>query len=127
MIGFSGAIGSTDVTHVKWDHCPNSLQHNYTGKEGYPTITYQATFDYTGRVLGTTTGFPGSINDKNIIRFDPAVIKVRDDPQYNAQTFSLTRGDGTTEEHKGNYLLVDSGYHKVKRYCLLPSRLIVWA
>jgi len=67
MLGFSGAIGSTDVTHVKWDCCPYSQQRSYTGKEGYPTIAYQATVDFTGRVLGTTTGFPGSFNDKTIV------------------------------------------------------------
>lgn len=115
MLGFSGAIGSTDVTHVRWD-CPFSLQRSYTGKEGYPTIAYQATVDFSGRVLGTTTGFPGAHNDKTIIRYDPAVMKIREDPQYAERTFSLKRADGTTEEHRGNYLIVDNGYHKVNRY-----------
>ena len=115
-LGFSGAIGSTDVSHVKWECCPYSLQRSYTGKEGFPTIAYQATVDFTGRVLGTTTGFPGAMNDKTIIRYDPAVLKIREDPQYTHKTFHLKRADGTTEVHAGNYLLVDNGYHKVKIY-----------
>lgn len=112
-LGFSGAIGSTDVTHVKWDCCPYSLQRSYTGKEGYPTIAYQATVDFSGRVLGTTAGFAGAHNDKTIIRYDLAVQKVREDPLYTEQTFGLKLADGTTKQHKGNYLIVDNGYHKV--------------
>ena len=39
-LGFSGAIGQTDVTDLKWDCCPHSPQRSYTGKEGYATIAY---------------------------------------------------------------------------------------
>jgi len=66
-VGFTGAIGSTAVTHVKWDCCPYFLQRSYTGKEGYPTIAYQATVDHTDRVLGVTRGFVDAQNDKTII------------------------------------------------------------
>lgn len=56
---FTGAIRSTDVTHVKWNWCPSSAASLYTGKEGYPTIAYEVTVDHTGRVLGVAGGFPG--------------------------------------------------------------------
>ena len=60
-LGLTGAIGSTDVTHVRWDRCPYCLQCSYTEKVGFPTIAYQATVDYTGasgarrRVLPAST------------------------------------------------------------------------
>jgi len=69
-VGFTGAIGSADVTHIKWDCCPYSNQRSFTGKKGYPTIACQATVDHTGRVLGVTEGFAGAQSVKTIIRND---------------------------------------------------------
>ncbi|CAN0420994.1 unnamed protein product [Discosporangium mesarthrocarpum] len=37
-LGFPGAAGSMDVTHVKWDKAPTGRSVCYTGKEGRPTI-----------------------------------------------------------------------------------------
>ena len=31
-LGCYGAIGSTDVTHIKWDCCPYSEQRSYSGR-----------------------------------------------------------------------------------------------
>ncbi|CAN0416889.1 unnamed protein product, partial [Ascophyllum nodosum] len=97
-VGFTGAIGSTDVTHVKWDCFPFSLQRSYTGEEGYPTIAYQATVDHTGNVLSVTRGFPGAQNDKTIIRYDAAVQRVREDTRYKNKTrqYSTSRYSPTT-------------------------------
>ncbi|CAM9592703.1 unnamed protein product, partial [Sphacelaria rigidula] len=72
-LGFTGAIGSTDVTHIKWAACPYSWEKQYTGKEGFATIAYQAIVDHTGRVLAATKGYAGSMNDKTIIRYDAAI------------------------------------------------------
>ena len=77
QLGCSSAIGSTDVTHIKWDSCPFSEANAYTGKEGYPTIAYQVTVDRTGRALGVTRGFAGAQSDKTIIRYDLAVPMAR--------------------------------------------------
>ena len=56
-LGLTGAVGSTDVTHIKWDACPYSETVSYTGKEGFPTIAYEVTVDHSRRVLGVTRGF----------------------------------------------------------------------
>ncbi|CAM9826734.1 unnamed protein product [Sphacelaria rigidula] len=111
-LGFTGAVGSADVTHVKWDACPYSEQRTHTGKEGYPTLAYQATVDHSGRVLAVMPGCPGSFNDKTIIRFDAAVTKIRNDGVYKNRVFYLRAGDGNMVRCTGNYLLVDNGYHK---------------
>ena len=66
-VGFTGAVGSTDVTHIRWDCCVYSLVRSYTGKDGFPTIAYQVTVDHSGRVLAVTRGFAGAHNDKTII------------------------------------------------------------
>ncbi|CAM9181849.1 unnamed protein product, partial [Pylaiella littoralis] len=62
-LGFPGAMGSTDVTHIAWSRCPYNQARSYTGKEGKPTVGYQVTVDHTGRVLAVTEGFTGSTND----------------------------------------------------------------
>ena len=113
LLGFSGAIGSIDVTHPAWAMCPYTHARSYTGKEGFPTIAYQVIVDHTRRVLAVTSGFTGSTNDKTIIRFDSAVTRIRTDPTYTEQTYKLYEADGTPYEQKGCYLLVDNGYHKV--------------
>lgn len=113
-IGFTGAVGSTDVTHLPWGMCPYNQARSHTGKEGFPTLAYQVTVSHTKRVLAVTPGFTGSTNDKTIIRFDGAVTKIRTDPIYTDRTYKLYRRDGTPFETKGCYLLVDNGYHKVR-------------
>ncbi|CAM9530890.1 unnamed protein product, partial [Sphacelaria rigidula] len=110
---FTGAVGSADVTHVKWDACPYSEQRVHTGKDGYPTIAYHATVDHSGRVLADMPGCPGSFNDKTIIRFDAAVTKIKNDAVYKDRVIYLRAADGTMVRCTGNYLLVGKGYHKV--------------
>lgn len=112
-LGFTGAVGSTDVTHIAWGRCPYNQARSYTGKEGYPTVAYQVTVDHTKRALAVTRGFTGATNDKTIIRFDSAVTKIRTDPTYTERKYKLYKEDGTPYEQKGCYLLVDNGYHKV--------------
>ena len=104
-LGLTGAIGSTDVTHVRWDRCPYSRQCSYTGKVGFPTIAYQATVDYTGRVRGATKGFAGGQDDATIIRYDLAAQNTREHPQYTEQTFDLRRADGTLSRTRKTSLL----------------------
>ncbi|CAM9472270.1 unnamed protein product, partial [Sphacelaria rigidula] len=100
-LGFTGAVGSTDVTRVKWDCCPYSEQGLYTGKEGYPCVADQASVDHSGRVLAVTMGFPESFDDRTIIPFDSAVTKIKNDPVYKNRVFNLTAADGTTVECGG--------------------------
>ena len=37
-LGFPGAAGSVDCTHVRWGNCPAGLANLCTGKETVPTI-----------------------------------------------------------------------------------------
>lgn len=40
-LGFPGACGSIDCVHLQWDMCPAMEKNLYTGKEGYPSVTYE--------------------------------------------------------------------------------------
>ena len=112
-LGFTGAMGSTDVTHVGWGMGPFTLGRSFTGKEGFPTIAFQVTVDHAGRALAVTSGFTGATNDKTIIRYDAAVNKINNDNQYKGREYKLRKTDGTYRERKGCYLIVDNGYHEV--------------
>ena len=112
-VGFTGAVGSTDVTHVRYGMCPYNQLRAYTGKEGEPTVGFQVTVDHTKRALAVTSGFTGSTNDKTIIRYDSAVTRIRKDATYTERKFKVYGADGTSYELKGCYLIVDNGYHKV--------------
>ncbi|CAB1113473.1 unnamed protein product [Ectocarpus sp. CCAP 1310/34] len=92
--------------------CPYSRARQYTGKEGFPSIAYQAIVDHTGRVLAVTKGFPGAMNDKTIIRYDTAVAMIRRDPVYTEKVNTLFDENGRPFERKGNYSIVDNGYNK---------------
>ena len=93
-LGFTGAIGSTDVTHIKWASCPYTWAKQYTGKEGFPTIAYEATVDHTGRLLAVTKGYAGSMNDKTIVRYDAAIKSIQSCPTYTEKEYSLFDADG---------------------------------
>ena len=41
-MGVPGCIGSMDVTHIYWDKCPEALRFLCKGKEGKPTVAFQA-------------------------------------------------------------------------------------
>ncbi|CAN0390838.1 unnamed protein product, partial [Ascophyllum nodosum] len=100
-VGFTGAVGSTDVTHIRWDCCVYSLVRSYTGKEGFPTIAYQVTVDHSGRALAVTRGFAGAHNDKTIIRYDDAVQQIRKNATYTERVFQLRGKDGELIDCKG--------------------------
>lgn len=118
-LGFPGAMGSTDVTHIHWAAAPHTLRCSFEGKEGYPTLAYQCTVDQSGRCLGATKGFPGAQNDKTIVRFDKFVQRVR--LEYKDVEFTLKDEDGNEYTVHGLYLLVDGGYHNVRSNCTLSN------
>ena len=40
-LGFPGCVGSIDCCHVHWDRCPAAETNENTGKEGYPTRSFE--------------------------------------------------------------------------------------
>ena len=65
LLGFPGAIGSMDCTHVHWGRCPPNLKWQCIGKEGYPTIAFQCVVDRTRRILHVGDAFFGGTKDKS--------------------------------------------------------------
>jgi Plant transposon protein len=77
-LGFPGAIGSVDCTHVYWVRCPAYFQNAYCGKEKKATVAYEVTVNHSGRCLYISTGHPGSRNDKTIVKTDKLVMDLRE-------------------------------------------------
>ncbi|CAM9155764.1 unnamed protein product [Discosporangium mesarthrocarpum] len=125
-LGFPGAVGSWDVTYIRWDKAPSSRTVYYTGKERFPSIVHQVTVDHTECALVVTTGFAGATIDKTIARYDPSVDRVKTHEAYTQMEYTLMDSEGREFTEKGAYLIVDDGYHQWRcLMCPLKSALTV--
>lgn len=117
-LGFTGAMGSVDVTHMHWGRAPYSHRQLYIGKKGFAAIAYKAIVNHRGQVMAMTEGFPGAQNDKSIVRLDSAVQAIRKDEPYTLTTDTLSSENGAKEGKEAVkmavHLIVDSGYHRVR-------------
>ncbi len=64
VAGFPGCGWSTDCVHLAWDCCPHCQRNAHVGKEGFPSLVFQVTFNHKRKILATTSGLPGAVNDK---------------------------------------------------------------
>ena len=67
MMGFPGAVGSMDATHVHWRRCPSGATNMHTGKEGFPTRVFNVAVTHHGKVFAVSGSQPGARNDKTIV------------------------------------------------------------
>ncbi|CAM9702796.1 unnamed protein product [Discosporangium mesarthrocarpum] len=89
---FPGAVGSTDVTHIRC--APASHATYYRGKEGCPSTAYQVTVDHSGHALAVTEGFAGAKNDKVIIHFDRFCDRVKYYERFTSMEYTLLYSRG---------------------------------
>ena len=88
-LGFPGAIGSVDCTHVYWGRCPALFQNTYSGKEKKPTVAYKVTVNRSGCCLYISPGHPGSRNDKTIVKTDQLVMDLKEKKILHDVEFKL--------------------------------------
>lgn len=91
--------------------CPAGKSNIHIGKEGYTTRTFSCTVSHRRKLLHTTMGSPGSLNDKTIVRFDKFINMIRNKEIYADVQFDLVDASGVSTRHKGAYVLCDGGYH----------------
>lgn len=48
-MGFPGAVGSVDATHIRWHMCPVEKVHLAQGKEKYPSVAFQVRLPFLCR------------------------------------------------------------------------------
>jgi hypothetical protein len=65
--GFPGCVGSFDCQHWSWEACPFQFADQFKGKEKKPTIVREAVADGECWIWHAAFGYPGSLNDLNIL------------------------------------------------------------
>ena len=65
-------------------------------------------------IFSVTKAFPGSYNDKTIVRYDDMIRALRTDAMYRDFEYVLHDGDGAEHVHRGLYAINDGGYHRWK-------------
>lgn len=120
-LGFTGAVGSTDVIQIiRWDfqRQESSPRRSSIGREGCSTVAYRVTVDRTGRVLAVTTE---TRENKMAIHYDAGVKRLQEDPTYSDREYQLRGESGELVSCKGVYLLVANGDHQVTMLFLFAS------
>lgn len=107
-----GAMCLKDATHLGTERAPAVERYAYVGREGYPTYGVDVACGPDTYVYTTTDAFPGSNNDKTLVKHCAMVKKLRDDAEYTNFEFQLHRDDTTTMTMQGLYAVVDGGYLK---------------
>ena len=115
MAGFDGCIGSSDGTHIPMLKCSQWASNSHKGfKLNVPARTYNVTVDHSRRILGSTTGHPGTWNDKTLILFDDFICDVHKGKIYEDYEFKLYEKDVDGKVHQITYkcvwFMVDDGY-----------------
>ena len=49
-LGFPGAVGSVDCTHIFWSKCPVPMTNLCTGKEKFPSLSFEVVVDHERRI-----------------------------------------------------------------------------
>ena len=115
LAGFNGCIGSTDATHVAMLQCPFWAHNIHKGfKLNTPARTYNVTADHSRRIIGSTSGHPGTWNDKTLVLFDELLYNIREKNIFKDFEFKLFERDANDKiievTYEGVWLMVDNGY-----------------
>lgn len=103
-----GCCGSIDNVHVYWQGCPSSLRNQYERGSDGPSVSYLVASDHSRRIIDVSDGFPGSTNDKTIVRYDDYVKLIKDRTDF---VYSYRDRNGYLQSSNSLWLLSDGGYH----------------
>ena len=112
--GHPGCIGSVDCVHVVWDKCRSGMQALCTGKEKEPTLVFEVAGSHTRKILSVSSWFFGTYNDKTILKYDPVMDTLKNEPYKDIEWIALARdvnGEIIELKQKGVYFICDGGYH----------------
>lgn len=82
-----------------------------TGKEHYASRAFECSVNHRGMITSATRGFYGSVSDKSIVKFDGAMMEMKNG-MYSSYGYELYDKDGNLYKTYGGYSLCDNGYHK---------------
>lgn len=108
-LGFPGAVGSVDCTHIFWDKCPVALSNLCKGKEKFPSLSFEVVVDHDRRIHSCTDGFVGTAPDSVIVVNDEYCRSIAEG-RFKDLKYSLYKEDGSFVTVEGGYLISDGGY-----------------
>jgi hypothetical protein len=108
-LGFPGAVGSIDCTHIFWDRCPQRDQNLARGKDKYPSVTFEVVVDHRGHIHSCTDAFLGTYHDAVVVVNDPYAKDIAGG-RYRDVEYSLFTEKGELRTFRGGYLISDAGY-----------------
>ena len=111
VAGFPGCICSVDCVHVRVWGVSANLKQVSTGKEKFPSRVFEAAVNHRGIIVSATRGFYGSVSDKSIVKFDGAMMAMKNG-MYEKNTYEIYNEEGKIITVSGAYNLCDNGYHK---------------
>lgn len=76
------------------------------------TCAFEVIVNHRRKILSSTRGFPGTFNDKTIVKFDSSARLVAEAPVYRDLEYEVLDAEGLSSTRKGAWLLVDNGYHR---------------
>ena len=98
--------------HVKWDGCPAKQFFEHKGKEGYPTLVWEAVVDRSLRFRSVSGACKGAWNDKGVSWYDRVVQRLHTRQLFaNAEFELFTDAAGSVVKLQGAYLMCDGGYN----------------
>ena len=110
--GFTGCACSVDCVHVRVWGVSANLKQISTGKEHFPSRVFEVSVNRRGMILAATKGFYGSVVDQTIVKFDSAMVNMRDGC-YSDYEYYLYDKNGNSKLVKGGYCICDNGYLKL--------------
>lgn len=130
-LGFPGAVGSVDCTHILWNKCPVALSNLCKGKEKYPSLSFELVVDHERRIHSCTDGFIGTAPDSVIVVNDE-YCRAISDGKYADIEYSVYKQDGSFKTIRGAYLISDNGYPKQwmfqrPSHSAVQEKSVVWS
>ena len=104
-----GCDGSIDVVHLKWSNCPAGDKNRCTGKENYPTLSFEVISDNYPCILGVSSIQFGTRNDQHIVKLDENVDRIKNG-WYKDVCWNRFDTNGNVHRSRGVYLICDGGY-----------------
>ena len=111
-LGLPGCVGSMDCTHIHWMKCPKENTIECTGKEQFPTLSFQCVVDHSRRILYCSNYFYGKNNDITVANNDEYTRSVRMGLYQDVQ-YELIDENGVVQRVQGGWVLVDGGFLKL--------------
>ena len=107
--GVPGMLGSLDCMHTYWDKCPKAYHGVFKGKEKRPSIVLEGACDYNMYFWHSAYGFPGTMNDINIINASSLLKAFIDGTMVEDESESIPFSI-MGEQFKHLFLLTDGIY-----------------